>query len=322
MRWLISKLVSGLILIYNPTIPGKYRWFIHQKIDSYLYQIKFLFKDYFFKKPYKTIIFNGEFQQEILYAIPFAHWHHQNGTLLKTVSSKYTKQLYYFSQNHIEKFGCRNHEHNSPIEIPNAAHNFKIFTHKWSPPNYKKQFENNIIKFCKPILIIANRFNTEWGSSEPISYFSIDNLNTLINTLSKKYQIIYNRPSSKNIVNDNSEILDFGDKNFIKKNHNKVLLLEDLDKIFDLTVDDFNHMQLMVYANCSNFISVHGGTATLCSMFGGENIILSKKGLEHDMKEFFNVFPKISRCKINHSFSFEEVTKTATEHYLFDENHK
>ena len=54
-----------------------------------------------------AINYNGEFGFEMQLVIPYAYYCHKKGLKLKTISSKFTKPLYYFSENHIEKYDRR-----------------------------------------------------------------------------------------------------------------------------------------------------------------------------------------------------------------------
>lgn len=315
MKWLLSKILSIWIYITHSNLSSQYRWFVRQSIISNVYQLKFLVRDYFIRKPYKVIKFNGEFQQELLYVLPHAYWHYKNGTLLKTISSNFTNELYYFSPFHEQLYQERNYLSNESIDIPNAAHTLKLNKLKWIPPPLKKIYQNNPISYTKPILVIANRYNTEWDK-EPISYFNLDELKVLFGILANDYQIVYNRPVEQDIINDNSETLELNDFKLIEESHKEVHLLKDLEKIFNLSVKSFNHLQLQVYSKSSNFISVHGGTATLASYFGGQNIILSKKGIEHEMGEFTSVFPAVSGCRTYHAKTFDEVLSFVRKQFL------
>ena len=59
----------------------------------------------------------------------------------------------------------------------------------------------------------------------------------------------------------------------------------------------------MLHANCERFISVHGATSLLASMFAGTNIILSRKG-----KPFKSEFyPKMSGAVIKEATTHEEL---------------
>jgi hypothetical protein len=263
-------------------------------------QSKYLLKDHFFKQPYKEIEFFGEFQQELTFVLPFAYWHHLNGTLLQTTSCNGTTPFYFFSENHIELPEKRDWLNNSSnFEVPNMEHSNSFSYKKWARVPLKKYYANDRFVFEKPILIIANKYNVEW-QGDPINYFSVDMLNGLFSAYKNKYQIVYNRPLSTYIVGDESEILDLGEYDLIRADHPEVLLLNDLHEKYKESYS-FNQLQLMVYANASKFISVHGGTAALASYFGGTNIIFSKRGLEHIFNEFELIFPKLSGAKILHA---------------------
>ena len=299
MKVFFNKILSLITLLKYPEVPKEYRYFIRDNYFSRLYQFKFIYKDYVKKAPYKTVSFNGEFQQELTFALPFAYWHYVNGTLKKTISSKFTKELYFFSPDHHEKYTTRHWPANFDHSIPNIAHNISFDYTKWKAVPLKETYKNSVFVYDKPMLVIANRYNVEWDNP-PISYFDIPTLDFIISQLKNKFTIIYNRPSAQNITGDNSEIQDLDEIDWIKEKHPDVLLLQDLYNIHKDAVNNFNHLQLMVYANASRFISIHGGTATLASYFGGTNIIYSKEGREHYLKEFETLFPKLSGAKIIH----------------------
>jgi hypothetical protein len=73
--------------------------------------------------------------------------------------------------------------------------------------------------------------------------------------------------------------------------------------------NNFNHLQLMVYANAENFISTHGGTSVLASYFGGTNVILSKQGPEHVFGCYEELYPKLSGARIFHAKTDEQLKK-------------
>jgi hypothetical protein len=307
MKRIYLKFLSLITWANYPKIKKKHRKFIRDNYYSRTRQIKFFLKDYLVKRQYKTIEFQGEFDQELRYVIPFAYWHHLNGTLKKTISCKSTKDLYFFSNLHEEK-----HEERfwklgyTNFEIPNMTHCISFSYRKWVQVPFKSQFKNDIFIYEKPILIIANKYNIEWNSA-PINYFCIPLLDWIINKYSSKYQIIYNRPLATQVVNDNSEILDLNEYSWLSTKYPEVILMNDLYKKNMERVNSFNHLQLLVYANCEHFISAHGGTAALASYFGGNNIILSKRGNEHALNEFNTIFPALSNTKIYHAKTEEDV---------------
>lgn len=318
---MFSKFIRKGLFIYArlryPSVERYYLYFIRDNYYSRLRQTKYILKDYVKKTPYKTVEYHGEFDQEFRYALPFAYWHYKNGTLKKTVSYSDTKHFYYFSQEHVERPGVRDWKRAySNFEIPNMTHSIKFSYKKWIPVPFKEYYKNDLFLFKKPTLVIANKFNIEWDH-QPINFYSLETLKMLIDLLQDKFQIVYNRPLGKHIVMDNSELLDLGDYEFLEKNYPNVILMSDLMKQYHDTVDgSFNLLQLKVYANCNHFITVHGGTSTFATCFGGQNIFLSKKGLEHDLKVFETIIPRLSTGKIYHAKSEDEVLNLVKQHYF------
>lgn len=310
----VRKSISLYVKLRYHSIEPAVRYFYRDTYYCQLQQLKYIGKDFLSKKKYKTIVYNGEFGQELLFVLPFAYWHHLNGTLKKTVSTKYTKELYFFSPDHEERFDTRTTEGNSNFEFPRILYSHDYNMTKWSAVPLKEQYCNDVYVYEKPILIIANRYNTEWDGP-PISFFSIPLLDALFTRLKEEFTIIYNRPRPQNITMDNSDIHDLNEYNWIQKKHPEIVLMEDLYKENKGNARNFNHLQLMVYANADRFISVHGGTATLASYFGGINLILSKKGLEHHFGCFKKLFTKLSGATILHARTDEEVMKF-TEQYF------
>jgi len=194
------------------------------------------------------------------------------------------------------------------------THSVSFSYKKWVRVPLQKHYKNDILVFEKPLLVIANKFNIEWGN-DPVNFLSISVLDKVINLCKSKYQIIYNRPLATQIVSDGSEVLDLGEYNWLRSTHPEVLLMNDIYAKHQLTVNNFNHLQLMVYANCDRFISVHGGTAALASYFGGINIIFSKSGLEHLFHEFTTIFPNLSGAKILHARNENDLFKYLQEYY-------
>jgi len=314
-----SKLITKIVGLYTKIRHGKepydLRFFYRDTYYCQVVQWKYILKDYIAKKPYKEIQFNGEFAPEIMYVLPFAYWHYKNGTLKSTKSSKYTKELYFFSPHHEEAFDIRTTEGNYNFETPRILYSHDYDIWKWEPVPLKKTYANEIYIYDKPILIIANRYNMEWDGP-PVSFLSIPVLDFIIGRLKKDYTIIYNRPNPKNITMDNSDIYDLNEFEWLAKDHPEVILMEDLFKENKANANNFNHLQLMVYANANHFISTHGGTASLASYFGGINLILSVKGGEHHFGCFHTIFPKLSGAKILHAKNDDEVHDYVEEYFV------
>ncbi|GEO10783.1 hypothetical protein [Segetibacter aerophilus] len=317
MQRLILKSLYAFVLIKYPRIRNDLRYFIRDNYFCRLNQARFLVKDYLVKEQYKEVEYYGEFDQELRYVLPFAYWHHLNGTLKKTISCKNTKEFYFFSKNHEEKYSERVWKAGYDYyDVPNMTHSNSFSYRKWARVPLKKFYKNDEFVFEKPILIIANKYNIEWDNP-PLNYLDIASLDKIISTYKHKYQVIYNRPLSTQIISDNSEVLDLNEHSWLREKHPEVLLMNDLYTSYRSKVASFNHLQLMVYANCDRFISMHGGTAALASYFGGKNIILSNPshGMEHHFDEYKTIFPALSGATILHAKSRDEVFRYLEELY-------
>ncbi|MDB5115989.1 MAG: hypothetical protein JWQ79_1481 [Mucilaginibacter sp.] len=312
---LLNKIFSAYIRLSYPKVPRELQYFYRDTYNCEVAQFKYVFKDYLFKKKYKDISFNGEFAPELEFVLPFAYWHYKNGTLRITRSAKYTKELYFFSPDHKEDFETRTNEGNYNFEVPRILYSQDYDMQKWLPVPLKEYYKNDIFVYDKPILIIANRYNMEWDGP-PISFYDIPALEFIISNLKESYTIIYNRPRPENITMDNSDIYDLNEFEWLEREHPEVILMENLYKENKNKVNNFNHLQLMVYANANHFISVHGGTAALASYFGGMNLIISKKGPEHHFNCFNTLFPKLSGAKIFHAKTDEDVRQYIQQHFI------
>ncbi|WP_073040578.1 hypothetical protein [Cnuella takakiae] len=309
LRWVQFK---------HPGLRADLSSMIRDNLFARLLQGKYIVQDYLQKRPYKIIKYHGEFQQELLFTLPFAYWHHLNGTLRQTISCNGTKDLYFFSPEHLERFDKRTLSGTtSAFHIPNMTHSNRYSYRKWRQVPLKKQYANNIFVFEKPVLVIANKYNKEW-SLPPINYFDPAILKEIITLCQDKFQIIYNRPLPKHIVEDNSEIFDLQEHEWIRQSFPGVILLDDLYHKHSEQVNSFNHLQLMVYANTNHFISVHGGTAALASYFGGTNIILSNPnyGRETLLGEYKTIFPRLSGARILHAHFREDIPALIEQHFL------
>jgi len=314
MKKLINKILGAYAHTRYKQIDKSLRYFIRDTLYCDLVQGKYLLSDYIIKTRYKTIAFNGEFGPELQFVLPFAYWHYKNGTLKETQSCHNMAEFYFFSPNHKEVFDIRSNEGNYNFEVPRVLYSHNYNMKKWLKVPLKHMYKNSIYTFEKPILIVANRYNMEWNGP-PISFLSIEMLQFIFSTLKDSYTIIYNRPGANHITMDNSEIYELNEFNWIKANHPEVILMHDLYEENKGNARNFNHLQLMVYANAENFISTHGGTSVLASYFGGTNVILSKQGPEHVFGCYHKLYPKLSDAKIFHAKTDEQLRSFIRENF-------
>ncbi len=315
MKKLINKILGAYVHIKYRGINTNLRYFIQNTLYCELMQWKYLLKDNVFRKKYKTIAFHGEFAPELQFALPFAYWHYKNGTLKQTRSCHGMAEFYFFSPDHKEVFNLRSNEGNYNFEVPRVLYSHDYNMKKWLQVPLKDVYRNDVYAFDKPALIIANRYNMEWDGP-PISFLSIEMLQFIFDSLKDDYSIIYNRPGAQHITMDNSEIYELNEIDWIKSNYPEVILMHDLYKENKAKANNFNHLQLLVYANAENFISIHGGTSVLASYFKGTNIILSKQGPEHVFGCYNKLYPKLSGARIFHAKTDEELKNLINENFV------
>lgn len=309
MQRLVLKFLYVVAALKYPTLRRDLRYFVRDNYYCRLNQIRFVASDYATRSPYKVIDYHGEFDQELRYVLPFAYWHHLNGTLSQTIACTNTKPFYFFSQNHLETYDKRVWQAGYDYyDVPNMTHSPTFDFSKWARVPLKSHYQNSVFVFDKPLLLIANKYNVEWDKP-PINFLDIPALDRIISTHRHAYQIVYNRPLATQIVGDNSETMALKEHDWLRETHPDVLLMNDLYEQHRDRVTNFNHLQLMIYANCERFISMHGGTAALASYFGGVNVILSHPGggMEHHFNEYATIFPALSGATILHAKNTDEV---------------
>lgn len=252
------------------------------------------------------IISNCEFGYELQLVIPYAYYLNEHNLLIKTTSCFKTKELYYFSNNHEEKYNKRT---NDLPDVPNETpHNKELNYDNYTPPPYKSIYKNNYFVYYNPLLIVHNKFNEEW-EGPPVNFINKETLSEIFNYCNDKYRVIYIRPQSNNIVTDNSDIYHLNESDILESYNvidgNK--LYQQVKDVYN--INNFNHFQLLIHSNCNNFISVQGGNSVLASYFGGTNIIYAKKGRELDCDAYNGHYKKYSNCNILHSDNYDDFIK-------------
>lgn len=191
--------------------------------------------------------------------------------------------------------------HKYEPDVPFPSHNhISMFSKKcWKYPIYLGKFKNvlNNWKPTKPVVIIHNKFTSEWMGN-PINFIKPETIVKICDKLSN-FEIVYIHPSSctRGFICDNSifEIFPFED---LKAIPNLIFIEEILCKHPNL---NFNDVQMAIHdVSDKKHISVQGGSSRIASLFGGTNIVLHKKGSELSEKvdEYKGSMSMMSNCII------------------------
>jgi len=262
---------------------------------------------------------NIEFGYELISGIPYANYLASKGLLTKTISAKGSEPFYFFSPNHEINTNPRSWHNTSKVNLPNIKiHKDYLDKSQFIAPDFKKQYANDLFKFDKETIIICNRHNIEWNI-KPINFFSLASLEKMFQLLQDKYQVIYINIEGQKELYDNAPPIELGDFELLKK-YPKVINIHDLHKANNYL--SFNELQLMLFANCEKFITMNGGHAILASYFGGENIIMSKRGttqakeIHHSVNSFYRWYHEISGQRVIHVDNEIELLKRIKSNWI------
>lgn len=226
---------------------------------------------------------NIEFGYELLSAVPYAYELYLKGELTETISGSGSEPLYYFSPKH-----TINTEPRSWFNTEKARRSGLPYTfiHRYERPTlqfppYKEHFANSEYKWQKPTLCICNRYNVEW-SARPINFFDEEILDWLFKNLKKHYEIVYFAVDLPEELQDNAHSMQLDDIAICEKH--------DIAVFQHIKGNSWNESMLKVFANCEHYITMNGGYSIMASLFGGTNIIYSKKGDPQTKELTYNSF--------------------------------
>lgn len=288
-------------------------WFV-QGLFTRAWQHRFALRDRL-ARPYREIACETEFGPELKHYLPYAYWHFLNGTLSKTISFAGTRPFYFFSPSHVERAGERRYILDP--DIPNSEdHSFSFSYRRWARVPLKETYRTVLnFGFTKPLLIISNKFNLEWGG-KVVNYLSAEILEVLVERLLPQYTVVYNRPGGALIVADHNDIQDLNEKDYLRAKFPQLLLAEDVFAQKKNEVDGFNHFQLCLYAQCERFISVQGGNSVLASYFGGTNLIFQRRGQEIFFDELKTIYPRLAGTTCHGFADYDALAAAVEKHYL------
>jgi hypothetical protein len=243
---------------------------------------------------------NIEFGYELISVLPYAYHLHKEGKLTGTVSGNDTDCLYYFSPDHKINPEQRSWYRTPKVKAPNIdIHKPYLRKEQFLAPPLKEVYANDEFKWDKETIVICNRHNIEWLVG-PINFFDLKTLGKLFELLQDKYQIVYINIEGRPELYDNSPPISMGDYELLKR-YPKVINIHDIETDYS-----FNELQLRIFANCSKFITMNGGHSILTSYFGGENIIMSKRGttqtkeIHHAINSFYRWYNEFGDQRIVH----------------------
>lgn len=249
----------------------------------------------------------GEFAFELLAVIPYAYWLHTQGRLDFTVSTADTRALYYFSPNHEERDVARNYVPITEYPIGDGGvlrYDRKAFprdfsTARWTPPPYKAVYDDGRFRWSREPCIVCNKYSDEqylWYRG-PANFIDTATLLEAIGKLRARYQVIYVRPRSADIVNDHQTIHDNDDLDAVTRAFPDVLTIQQLRAAHPGL--GYNELQLRLFASCERFVSVLGGSSYLASYFGGTNVVFARRGWEVACGAYDRWFDRFSGAHVS-----------------------
>jgi hypothetical protein len=266
----------------------------------------------------------GEFAFELLAVIPYAYWLHTQGRLEFTVATPDTRCFYYFSPDHEERAVSRGYV---PItEYPigvggRLRYDRKAFpgtldTARWLPPPYKAVYHDGRFRWSREPCIVCNKYSDEqylWYRG-PANFIDNETLLALIGKLRARYQVIYVRPRSADIVNDHQTIHEAGDIDAVMRAYPDVVTIQQLRA--EHPELSYNELQLRLFAGCERFVSVLGGSSYLASWFGGRNVVFARRGWEVACDAYRGWFDRFSGARVTAAASPRELLRAVERELL------
>ena len=246
-----------------------------------------------------------EFGYELISAVPFAYWLHENDMLEKTISTEDSKCLYYFSPDHEESVPKRHNNNHAKVMrdgiIPNVnIHKADLNWSRWCPPPYKEHYANDEFDFD---VVVCNKFNVEW-KRPPVNYYSTDALFEIFDSL-WDYKVLYNHMTSDMGRDDTVPSLDLNEWPVVDVFRN----VTTIQSLIDKAVYSYNELQMRIYANAKLFVTVQGGSVIFTSYFGGKNVVFAKEGKELDRGSYDGWFKKLGGADIVHYNNYDDILK-------------
>ena len=255
-------------------------------------------------------VFNGEFGFELTVHIPFVnylftknalksckvtksmeHWYAFLPSKLVVVCADQTRSRVLTNLNQYYAYVCCCRLNATPV-LSLGVHQERYDMYK--PPVFKGLYKNILPEeFEKPLLIIHNKYTTEWGGP-PVNHIRVDCLKRLVESLCSDHCIVYIHPTSgtTGYTHDNQALLPYNIPNELSNKMTTIQTLMNKHKL------PYNIVQLALHDQCSKFISVQGGSSRIASCFDGTNVVLHKQGSELTAGSYDGYFKQLSRVDI------------------------
>jgi hypothetical protein len=249
--------------------------------------------------------YTGEYGIEVATFVPFIHYLKQSGVpSLKVITYKGMAPYYYFLEDYELGFKdqCRywiapDFRMFLPPHLRNDDKLFKESSHShppsmMSPPNFYEKYVKypRLFQDDKPIFVIQNKYNSEWGGP-PRNFFDLDDLVEIIENLKKRFTIVYIRSNDIRMNeyshDDNEEMsIQLFDKELIHERYrNDVLLYEDLLRQY--VNYDFNTLKCILLSQATYTLSTIGGFNFFDAYFPCRHIIYKRDTPEIYDKTFY-----------------------------------
>lgn len=142
----------------------------------------------------------------------------------------------------------------------------------FQPPDYYTYYKQFKVESPKPLFIIQNKFNMEWGGP-PINYIKLDTLRKTLPNICQNYKVIYIRSNNINLPGyspDMNELYDFSmkEKEMLREEFPDVSLFEDM-----LGEYSFNELKGVLIAHAKHVLTVLGGAHSFAVYFPCNHII-------------------------------------------------
>ena len=199
--------------------------------------------------------------------------------------------------------------------IPNISiHKPQLDYSRWNPPPFRAYYKYQspiklISRFPKPIVVISNKKNNEWGRGV-INHIDMSTLESLFFTFYKDWSIIYNN------TYELGEDYDDTVPQLSTGNITNLLLAYGVTHIKDIIEENqmsYNLTQLALYHDVDLFVSIQGGSSILASYFGAPNIIYAVEGQELNAGSYTNWYSKFGGSEIIHVRTYEDLIKKCYE---------